>query len=178
MPIRISSLNRKLLRDRAAMQAQALGAFEQLGRDLGEARNPHQHHQGVDRRQGPPVGGVFATGAVGGDDGEGRRHAAMGDRNAGDRGYAHRAGHTRHHLPAHAGGGTGGGLLTAASEDEGVAALEPHHHPAGPRALDEQRLDLLLRQRVMTRPLAHVDALGRGRGRSRGGRPDRGRARA
>ena len=40
-------------------------------------------------------------------------------------------------------------LLAAAAEDERVAALEPDDAAPGARALDHQRLDLLLRHRAL-----------------------------
>src|SRR5207342_627125 len=48
-------------------------------------------------------------------------------------------------------------LLAAASEHERVAALEAHHPASGLSVLDEQPVDLLLRQRVVPGGLAHVD---------------------
>ena len=50
-------------------------------------------------------------------------------------------------------------LLEAAAEHEGVAALEPHHPLAGAGAVDEHRVDLLLRRRTAARQLGHVDEL-------------------
>ena len=50
-------------------------------------------------------------------------------------------------------------LLAAAPEDEGIAALEPHHAPALFRMLDQQGVDFLLRAADRARRLAHADSL-------------------
>ena len=50
------------------------------------------------------------------------------------------------------------GLLAAPAEDERIAALEPHDPPPAPRVQDQERVDLLLRQRVVARGLAGEDA--------------------
>ena len=67
-----------------------------------------------------------------------------------------------HDLERHAGLGQGGRLLAAAGEHERVAALEPHDGAAGAPALDEQRVDLVLRHRHLARRLADADPLGVG----------------
>src|SRR5205807_4292319 len=55
-------------------------------------------------------------------------------------------------------------LLAAAAEDERVAALQPDDAPAPATQLDQQVVDLLLRQRMPVRLLARIDSLGfRGR---------------
>ncbi len=51
-------------------------------------------------------------------------------------------------------------FLAAAAEDEGVAALEPHHLPARARQLHEQGVDVVLRHAVVVALLADIDALG------------------
>ena len=53
-------------------------------------------------------------------------------------------------------------LFAAAPEHERVAALEPHDLEPGRAALDEQRVDLVLRHRDAARRLADVDELGAG----------------
>jgi hypothetical protein len=50
-------------------------------------------------------------------------------------------------------------LLAAAAEDERVAALQPDHAPTLQREPHEQRVDLVLRQRVPGARLADVDQL-------------------
>ena len=86
----------------------------------------------------------FAGILVAGDERDRRGVVAMGDRDprVGRRGDAGRdAGDD---LELDPGGGERLGLLAAAAEHERVAALEPHDAAARARALDHQRLDLLL----------------------------------
>ena len=52
-----------------------------------------------------------------------------------------------------------GSFLAAPAEDEGVAAFQPHDPLAPACVLDDELVDLVLRQRVLGRPLAHVDQL-------------------
>ncbi len=56
------------------------------------------------------------------------------------------------------------GFLATPPEDEGIAALQPHHVPAAPRALDQHGADLFLAEGVYRFLLPDVEALGwRGR---------------
>ena len=50
-------------------------------------------------------------------------------------------------------------LFEPATEHERVAALEPDHPLSGLCAFDEQRIDLVLGQRVRVRCLARIDDL-------------------
>jgi hypothetical protein len=78
-------------------------------------------------------------------EGDGGSVLAVRDRDAGvGRGGDPRS-DPRHDLERHAGGGESLGFLAAAPEDHRVAALQPHDAAPGPRALDHQPLDLLLR---------------------------------
>ena len=52
------------------------------------------------------------------------------------------------------------GFLAAASEDEGIAALEAHDALALLRELDEELRDVFLLHRVVARAFSYVDALG------------------
>ncbi len=54
-------------------------------------------------------------------------------------------------------------FLAAPAEEEGVAALEPHHVLAGLSLLQQDAVDFLLGHRVISSLLAHIDALGGGR---------------
>src|SRR5207245_2961194 len=54
------------------------------------------------------------------------------------------------------------GLLAAAAKDEGVASLEPRHHAAAARGLDQQAVDLCLRQRMAAGALSHAADLNAG----------------
>ena len=49
------------------------------------------------------------------------------------------------------------GLFAAATEDEGVAALEPHHAAATAGVVDQHRVDLRLRQEMRAGLLARED---------------------
>ena len=95
----------------------------------------------------------------------------MRERHAGVGGDAERGGDAGDDLEGDAGGGQRFGLFAAASEDEGVAALEADHGEAAARALDEHGADLFLGEGVDGLLLAGVDALGVGRGQieQRGG---------
>ncbi len=51
-----------------------------------------------------------------------------------------------------------GRFLGAAAENEGIAALQPHHGPAGPAEPHQHVVDLFLRHRMEARLLADIDA--------------------
>ncbi len=89
---------------------------------------------------------------------------AVGHGNAGVGGHRVRRRHARHHLELDSRGAQLERLLPTAAEDERIAALEPHHALAAAAELDEQRVGLLLGERVGAGPLAGVVPL-----RSRGG---------
>src|SRR5439155_11136466 len=82
----------------------------------------------------------------------------MGQGNAGVRRRRDGGADARDDLEWYAGGREGLGLLAAATEHERVAALEPHHAAAAPGVHHEQRVDPLLRQRVIAAGLAGKDA--------------------
>jgi hypothetical protein len=84
------------------------------------------------------------------------------DRDAGVGGYGDGRSDAGHDLEGHAGGDQRGRLLAAAGEHEGIATLEPHHRLPTAPALDQQVVDLGLRQAHVPRRLADVDALGGG----------------
>jgi hypothetical protein len=132
---------------------------QQLARDARERGHAHQDDERIDGRGQPrPVDPLAVLAAfVAGDDSERRRDAAVRERNAciGRRGD--RRADARNDFEGHARGGERFGLLAAASEDERVAALETHHAAPPPRVPDEQRVDLLLRQRVVAAGLARED---------------------
>src|SRR5690606_20232862 len=104
---------------------------------------------------GPLVGG----GHVRGDDVHLLGDPPVGGGDAGRGGTGQRAGHPGDHGHRDAGRGAGRRLLPASAEHEGVAALEPDHEPAGPGALDEQPVDLLLGHRPPVGDLGGVDDL-------------------
>ena len=87
----------------------------------------------------------------------------MGDRDPGVGRSGERRADTGHDLERDPGAREGLGLFAAAAEDERIAALEPHDPTPAPRVQDQERVDLLLRQRVMPRGLAGEDAASAGR---------------
>ena len=135
---------------------------EPLG-DGGAFRDTHEDHDGgADLGEGLPVDGSGAALlAVAGDHGERGRDAAVGDRDAGGCGHAHRRGDAGHHGELEAGGHEGLGLLAAASEHEGVATFEAHDVESLTAQMHEQRVDGLLRGGTPG-ALADIDDLGVG----------------
>ncbi len=97
---------------------------------------------------------------VAGDERDGGRVVAMGDRDPRVRGRRDARRHARHHLELDPRPGERLCLLAAAAEDERVTALEPHHAAPMARALDHQFLDPLLRRPTVPGLLADVDQLG------------------
>ena len=85
--------------------------------------------------------------------------AAVGDGNAAGRSRSHRAGDPWHAFDRHAGGAAGEHLFAPASEDERVAALEPHDAVALQGSLDDHVVDLILGERVRVGALARFDHL-------------------
>ncbi len=112
-----------------------------------------------------------------GQQGQTNRFAAVGGRNTGPRQRRDAGGHARHHLERNAfSAGQDLGLLASAAEDVGVTALEPHHPLALPRQSNQQRVDLLLRHRVVAGDLADrvkLDIAGRSQGKAPTPRADR-----
>ena len=106
-----------------------------------------------------PVVGEVAELGVAGDDTETVGDAAVGDRDARCGRDRDGAGHARHDLDLDAGVAAGDELLTAATEDVRIAALEPHDDLALLGPVDQDLVDLLLRDRVMIGHLADVDDL-------------------
>ena len=87
---------------------------------------------------------------------------AMRERHARVRRDAQRRRDSRHDFESYARRGQRFGFFAAAPEDERIAALQPHHVQAAPRALDQHGADLFLAECVHGFFLADVDALGRG----------------
>src|SRR5205823_12528299 len=98
---------------------------------------------------------------VTGDERDRRRVVAMRDRNPGVRGTRDRRRDARHDLEVDAGRDELLGLLAAASETERIAALEPHDALSLARFVDEELIDLILRQRVRARSFADGNTLAR-----------------
>src|SRR5262249_23583079 len=97
---------------------------------------------------------------VAGDENARLRIVAMSERDAGVRSAAARRGDARHDLERDLALRQRLDLLTAAPEDEWIAALEPQHALAFARELHEQRVDLVLRHLVLAWSLADEHALG------------------
>ena len=83
----------------------------------------------------------------------------MRERNAAVGGDSQRRGHARNHFERDARFNQRFHFLTAAAEDERVAALQPNDREPAPRALDHHGADLFLREGVHGFLLADVDAL-------------------
>ena len=88
------------------------------------------------------------------------RHVAMGQRNLQGRGGGDAGGDAGHDLDGDARLAQRIELLAATAEDERIAALEPDHGLAGAGAVDQQRVDVLLRHAMRALGLADRDQLG------------------
>ncbi len=105
-------------------------------RDRGPLGDAHEHDdRAAHAGECFPVGLVLvAEPAVTGDDGDARRHPALRDRHPCGGRCGDRRGDAGHDLERHARGLQRECLLAAASEEERVAALQPHHAPMTLRA--------------------------------------------
>ena len=106
-----------------------------------------------------PVEIDLAVLPVAGHEHAGLRVVAMGEGNARIGRRADRRGNARADLKRDPLRGERFDLLAAAAEHEGIAALETQHPLALLGELDQQRADLALRQFVVVRLLADIDAL-------------------
>ncbi|CUI54064.1 Uncharacterised protein [Achromobacter sp. 2789STDY5608628] len=112
-------------------------------------------------RQRRPIQVVLVLAAVRRHQAHRLRVLAVRQRNAGIGRTGQRRGDAGHHLVAHAVRAQVFQFLAAAAEDEGVAALEPHHAAAQAGVLDQQGVDARLgRVMVLARQFAHRDAFG------------------
>ena len=139
---------------------------DQLRGDLAQIADRHQQHERAMRIGEPrPVdrrcrfGGIFVTGR----DRKRRVVRTMRYRDAGVRRCGDRGRNAGHHFERYAGGAQRLRFLGAASEDERVAALEPHHALAFASFRCGERFDLFLRHRVIAAALADEDAFACGR---------------
>src|ERR1051326_6611401 len=117
------------------------------------------HWMPVDSSLSWPVTSV--TDVAWGRGGTGMPGGAGGAGDAGVRGAGDGRGDARHDLEGDAGGGELLRLFAAAAEDERIAALEADDALPILRLGHEQRVDLVLRQRVRAGALADVDDLRR-----------------
>lgn len=97
---------------------------------------------------------------VAGDDGERRGEPAVGEGDTGDRRHRDRAGDARNDLDLDSGFAAECHLLATASEDERVAALQPHDLLAVAGEGDEEFVDRVLRHGMVAGELADIDDLG------------------
>src|SRR5207237_2889371 len=104
-------------------------------------------------------GEVRALGMAG-DDEESGSQAAVRDRNPAQGGTGYGCAHAGNDLDGYAGCGECQRFLSAAAEDERVAALEPYDPLAAERSPDHHALDRLLRDRVPAGALADVRPTG------------------
>ena len=143
----------------------AAAAYQRVG-DVGDPARAHEDHEGpAGARERVPVGvgGALRRVLVARHDRHARRRTPVRDRDAGVHGRGDRARDARNDLERHAGGDARLRFLATATEDEGIAALQPHDRRTGAAALDEQRVDLVLRHLGASGRLADVDELGGGR---------------
>ena len=101
----------------------------------------------------------MAGGEVPGDNREGVDDAALGDGNTGERRDGNRGGDAGDDLAGKACVRERLQLLEAAAEDIRIAALETHDALAGASVLDEQLVDLLLRDGFPIGELGNIDDL-------------------
>ena len=160
--------DRALVGERAALHDRdglAVGATagDELRCDAVEAAHAHVEDERageggqrrpVDERVG--LGGVL----VAGDERDRCREAALRDRDAGVRRCRDARRHARHDFEVQPRGAQQLRLLAAATEDERVAALQPHDLAAGARVAQQQLVRRLLRDLRPAADLADVDELG------------------
>ena len=84
----------------------------------------------------------------------------MREGDTGIRGTAGRGGNSRNHLKRNTLGRQRIDFLSAATEDKGIAALEPHHPLALLGQPHQQMIDVFLRQRVIIALLAGINTPG------------------
>ena len=92
-----------------------------------------------------------------GNDGERRGNASVRDGNTGVGGHGYRAGDARNYLEVNAIFAQSKSLLAAASENKRVAAFETHDDFSSAPFLDEQIINLGLRERVTARSFPNVN---------------------
>lgn len=119
--------------------------FEQARGDVIELAHAHVERQGLlVAGQAGPVQGVLVGAAVGGDHAHRLRMVAMRQGDAGIGGAGQRRGDAGHDLVRHVVRAQVFQLFAAASEDEGVAAFQAHHAPAGARLGQHEGVDARL----------------------------------
>ena len=141
----------------------AAGGDEAL-HDGAEARHAHVEHERRRRsrqlRPGDRARLLF-VGLVTGGEGDGAGEATMRERDAGVGWGGDGGGDAGDDVERHAGVDERFGLFAAAAEDERIAALQAHDDLPAARALDEERIELLLIEAIASRGTR--DQLGGGR---------------
>jgi ribosomal protein S18 acetylase RimI-like enzyme len=94
------------------------------------------------------------------DEGETGVEIAMGDGNSRVGGRGDRCGDSRDDFEGDTRREQCFALFTPAAEDERIAAFQSHDPFARTSVLDQQRIDLILRERVGCRAFSHIDVLG------------------
>ena len=134
----------------AAISARAISA---------NAGEPHEDDQRAGLSDSAPID---RFGRMAADESHRRSMFAMRQRDAGVGGEAEGRGDAGDDFEGNAGLGQRFGLLTAAAEQEWVAALEPDHGEPAARALDEHGGDFILGKSVRRFLLTDVEAFGGG----------------
>src|SRR5690348_453481 len=135
--------------------------FDQLARDRRKVNESHEKNNGLGRADLAPVD---LLNAVPRDERYRRRMFTMRQRDAAISRQSQRRGYARYDLERNPRSRQRFHLLAAPPEDERIAALEPHHRLAAPRALDQHSGDLFLSRFMRRALLADVHPLGmRGR---------------
>ena len=133
---------------------------DEVAHRLLDTAQPHVYGYGLaGPHQGLPIARDRAVLALGGDEDAGLRVIAVRERYAGISGAAYRRRDARTNLKRHALVGERFDLLAAASEHEGIAALQPQHALALSGEADQHLADLALRRGVISRAFADIDAL-------------------
>lgn len=159
--------HRSLVLQRAACNycrwcASVGSARDQAGGDQREPLQTHQHDQGRHPRECVPVEMGPTVALVAGDYGKRGTVVPIGHGDAGRGGDSDRRGYAGHYLEWHTCLMQGFRLLAPASEDERVSALQSRNMQPRSCSIDQQRVDVLLPQRLVPALLAHEDAF-RGR---------------
>ena len=133
---------------------------DEVAHRLLDTAQPHVYGYGLaGPHQGLPIAHDRAVLALGGDEDAGLRVIAVRERYAGISGAAYRRRDARTNLKRHALVGERFDLLAAASEHEGIAALQPQYALALSGEADQHLADLALRRGVVSRTFADIDAL-------------------
>ena len=133
---------------------------DEVAHRLLDTAQPHVYGYGLaGPHQGLPIARDRAVLALSGDEDAGLRVVAVRERYAGISGAAYRRRDARTNLKRHALVGERFDLLAAASEHEGVAALQPQYTLALSGEADQHLTDLALRRGVISRTFADIDAL-------------------